>query len=54
MPNQDRGLRLARMLRLDAQDCARPDRAHLLDSAADEIESLIEEIKRLERNQKED
>lgn len=44
-----KGLQLARQLRLDAQDCQRPDRAHLLESAAIEIESLIAEIKTLER-----
>jgi hypothetical protein len=41
------GLKLAAVLRKDAEDCARPDRAGLLVAAAMEIEALVEECKAL-------
>ncbi len=49
MKQRDTGYALVKKLREDADDCQRPDRAELLRSAANEIESLIEEIKEVEK-----
>lgn len=40
------GIKLAEALEEDAEDCSRPDRAALLMRAANEIRTLIAELKR--------
>jgi hypothetical protein len=46
------GYELTADLRDDAEDCPNPARARLLHEAADEIESLIAEVRKLEKRLK--
>ena len=48
------GYELVRILRLDAEECANPNRAQLLSDAADEIAKLIEAEKAAVRANRKD